>query len=120
MVVGLAATLPATLTNGLLAEGVPAPIAAQIGTLPPVGSLFAAFLGFNPIASLLAPTGVLDTLPAANASTLTGTQFFPHLISGPFHSGLVVVFIVAAAMSVIGALASAFDGAGRRTKEVPA
>jgi MFS family permease len=120
MVVGLAATLPATLTNGLLAEGVPAPVAAQIGGLPPVGSLFAAFLGYNPVAKLLAPTGVLDTLPAANAGTLTGTQFFPHLISGPFHSGLVVVFLVAAAMSVIGALASLFDGAGRRPEGIPA
>jgi MFS family permease len=120
MVLGLAATLPATLTNGLLAEGVPAPIAAQIGGLPPVGSLFAAFLGFNPVAQLLAPTGVLDTLPAANASTLTGTQFFPHLISGPFHNGLVVVFLAAAAMSVIGALASVFDGAGRRPEGIPA
>jgi MFS family permease len=120
MVVGLAATLPATLTNGLLAQGVPAPIATQIGSLPPVGSLFAAFLGFNPVARLLAPTGVLDTLPAANAGTLTGTEFFPHLISGPFHSGLVVVFLVAAAMSVIGAVASMFEDAGRRFEEVPA
>jgi MFS family permease len=110
MIVGLAATLPETLTSGLQAQGVPAPIAAQIGSLPPVGSLFAAFLGYNPIAELLGPTGVLDTLPPANVSTLTGTDFFPHLISGPFHTGLVVVFLAAAAMSLIGAVASMFEG----------
>jgi hypothetical protein len=37
---------------------------------------------------------------------LTGKQFFPELISGPFHSGLVVVFAAAALMMVIGAAAS--------------
>ena len=107
MIVGLAASLPHTLTAGLQQQGVPAQIAAQIGALPPVGSLFAAFLGYNPLAQLLGPTGVLGTLPAGNATTLTGKEFFPHLISGPFHQGLVVVFLAAAVMSVIAAAASA-------------
>jgi MFS family permease len=106
MIVGLAARLPHTLTSGLQQQGVPAQIAAQIGKLPPVGSLFAAFLGYNPLASLLGPSGVLQQLPPANAANLTGKQFFPHLISGPFHQGLVVVFIAAAVMSVIAAAAS--------------
>lgn len=113
MIVGLAATLPETLTSGLRAQGVPESVAVQIGNLPPVGSLFAAFLGYNPIAELLGPSGVLDSLPPANVSTLTGTDFFPHLISGPFHSGLVVVFLAAAAMSLIGAVASMFERPGR-------
>jgi MFS family permease len=106
MVVGLAASLPHTLTTGLEQQGVPADVATRIGGLPPVGSLFAAFLGYNPLASLLGPSGVLAHLPAANAATLTGKQFFPHLISGPFHQGLVVVFLAAAAMSLVAAVAS--------------
>jgi MFS family permease len=110
MIVGLASTLPRTLTAGLQAQGVPGAIAEKIGSLPPVGSLFAAFLGFNPIQSLLGPTGVLDKLPAQHAATLTGKQFFPQLISQPFHHGLVVVFVAAAAMSVVGALASLMRG----------
>jgi MFS family permease len=114
MIVGLAATLPETLTSGLIAQGVPAQAAAQVGALPPVGSLFAAFLGYNPLAELLGPSGVLDSLPAANRATLTGKEFFPHLISGPVHSGLVVVFLAAAAMSVIAAIASAFTATPRR------
>ena len=89
-------------------QGVDADRAAQVGNLPPVGSLFAAFLGVNPVATLLGPTGALDTLPAANAATLTGPQFFPHLIAEPFHSGLVVVFSAAAVMMVVGAAASMF------------
>jgi MFS family permease len=112
MIVGLAASLPHTLTAGLEQQGVPADVATRIGALPPVGSLFAAFLGYNPLASLLGPTGVLAHLPAANAATLTGKEFFPHLISGPFHQGLVVVFVAAALMSLISAFASV-PGGGR-------
>ncbi|GAA5188847.1 MFS transporter [Rugosimonospora acidiphila] len=109
MIIGLASTLPHTLTSGLEAQGVPTSVAVQIGNLPPVGSLFAAFLGYNPLAQLLGPTGVLNHLPAGHAQILTGKQFFPNLISGPFHHGLVVVFIAAALMSVIAALASVID-----------
>ncbi|WP_382307166.1 MFS transporter [Herbiconiux sp. UC225_62] len=105
MIVGLAATLPQTLTQGLTAHGVPDAAAQQIGALPPVGSLFAAFLGYNPIQSLLGPSGVLGQ-SGVDAATLTGKEFFPQLISGPFHSGLVVVFTAAAVMSVIAAIAS--------------
>ena len=110
MIAGLASTLPTTLTNGLTAQGVPAATAQQIGGLPPVGSLFAAFLGYNPMQSLLGPTGALQQIPAANAAKLTGKEFFPQLISQPFHHGLVVVFTAAALMMLIGAIASLFRG----------
>jgi hypothetical protein len=40
---------------------------------------------------------------------LTGEQFFPQLISGPFHAGLTVVFAAAAIMMLLGALASVFN-----------
>jgi MFS family permease len=110
MVVGLASTLPHTMTAGLEAQGVSSTIATQVGSLPPVATLFAAFLGYNPLAELLGPTGVLQHLPAANAATLTGKEFFPSLISGPFHSGLIVVFTAAALMMVVGGLASLVGG----------
>ncbi|WP_051797191.1 MFS transporter [Catenuloplanes japonicus] len=105
MVAGLAGSLPATLTSGLTAEGVPAATAQRIAELPPVGTLFAAFLGYNPIEELLGPD-VLAALPPQNAAELTGRTFFPHLIAGPFHDGLVVVFWLAIAMTVVAALAS--------------
>ncbi|KAA1400431.1 MFS transporter [Aeromicrobium ginsengisoli] len=110
MIVGLANALPRALTDGLTAQHVPHATAEQIGNLPPVGSLFAAFLGYNPIESLLGPSGALGTIPKANADTLTGKTFFPHLISEPFHHGLIVVFTAAALMSVIAAIASMLQG----------
>jgi MFS family permease len=110
MIAGLATNLPHTLTSGLIAQGVAPGVAHQVGSLPPVSSLFAAVLGVNPVAHLLGATHVLSTLPAANQAVLTGHQFFPHLISGPFHDGLMVVFIVAAGLSVLGAAASLMRG----------
>jgi MFS family permease len=110
MIAGLAATLPSTLTHGLAAQGVPLPIAHQIGGLPPVGSLFAAFLGYNPVAQLLAPTGVLAHLSASHVAVLTGKHFFPQLISGPFHHGLNIVFSMAIFLLIIAAGVSLLRG----------
>jgi MFS family permease len=117
MIIGLASNLPGSLNAGLVAQGVPSHIAHQAAGLPPVGSLFAAFLGVNPVSALLAPTGVLHTLPAANVHTLTGASFFPHLLTQPFHDGLVVVFGIAALMMLIGAVASYLAGPSRVTDE---
>ncbi|MEO3923048.1 MFS transporter [Micromonosporaceae bacterium B7E4] len=105
MVAGLARSLPQTLETGLTAQGVPDSAAHSIAGLPPVGTLFAAFLGYNPIEQLLGPQ-ILDALPAANAHALTGREFFPNLISVPFHDGLTIVFWLAIAMAVVGAIAS--------------
>jgi hypothetical protein len=110
MIAGLASTLPRTLTSGLTAQGVPAAVAAHVSHLPPVSTMFAALLGYNPIQNLLRPSGVLHHLPAHNVQVLTGRQFFPHLISAPFHHGLVIVFTAAAIMSLTGALVSLLRG----------
>jgi MFS family permease len=110
MIAGLASTLPTTLTNGLTAHGVPHALAIKVGHAPPVSSLFAAFLGYNPVRELLAPTGVLAHLPAAQVSVLTGKQFFPRLLTGPFHHGLVIVFSTAMVILVIAAFASLLRG----------
>ena len=110
MIAGLASTLPTTLTNGLTAHGVPHATAHEIGQAPPVASLFAAFLGYNPVHQLLAPTGVLARLSADQVSVLTGRQFFPELISGPFHHGLVIVFSTAIVLLVIAAGVSLLRG----------
>jgi MFS family permease len=110
MIAGVARALPHTLTSGLRAQGVPLSVATQVSHLPPVSTLFSALLGFNPVQNLLAPSGVLAKLPAHSVAVLTGRQFFPELISAPFHQGLVIVFTAAAIMSVLGALVSLLRG----------
>jgi len=110
IITGLAAHLPATLDKGLTAQGVPAAAAAKIAHLPPTATVFGAFLGYNPIASLLGPSGVLARLPHAQAAYLTGRGFFPNLISAPFSSGLHEAFDFAIAACVIAAAASWLRG----------
>jgi EmrB/QacA subfamily drug resistance transporter len=106
---GLANSLPSTLSKGLLGAGLPAVIANGIAKLPPIAALFAAFLGYNPMQSLL-PGAVLQKLPAAAQNTLLGHSFFPNLISSPFMDGMRLAFYMAAAVCVIAAVASTIRG----------
>ena len=110
LIVGLANRLPGALETGLRNQGVPAGAAHHAASLPPVSTVFSAFLGINPVQTLLGPSGTLDRLPAHNRAVLTGKEFFPHLISAPFHHGLVIVFATAAVMALLAATASALRG----------
>ncbi|BBZ28173.1 MFS transporter [Mycolicibacterium madagascariense] len=113
MVAGLSARLPAAMSSGLIQQGVPAGVAHDVGALPPVATLFSAVLGVNPLEHLLAPSGMLAALPAANQQTLTGREFFPHLIAAPFEHGLAVVFVASAILAVLAAVASSLRGSTR-------
>jgi MFS family permease len=109
IIVGLASTLPATLYHGLSTHGVPHAYAARVAHLPPVGSLFAAFLGYNPIGTMLHP--ILGHMSHAKAAYLTGHRFFPTLVSHPFASGIHEAFYFAAGCCVVAAIASWMRGA---------
>jgi len=91
IIIGLSATLPTTLYHGLVAHGVPSSAATAAAHLPPVSTLFAAFLGYNPVEHLVGAS-VLAHLPAHQAAILTGRTFFPTLVSGPFANGLHAAF----------------------------
>ena len=109
MIVGLTNTLPASLYRGLTSHGVAASQAHVVANLPAVGSLFSSFLGLNPLKSLLTSQRVAH-VSSAQWSALTGKHFFPSLILTPFHHGLVIVFSLAIAMAVIGAVFSSLRG----------
>jgi hypothetical protein len=108
MILGLSSNLPATLHQGLVAQGVPAADATRISHLPPVGLLFASFLGYNPMQELLGP--VLHQLPPSHAAYLTGRAYFPQLMSGPFRQGLREAFDFAIAACLVAAAASWLRG----------
>jgi MFS family permease len=107
---GLASKLPTHLYKGLVAAGVDPSAAHLVANEPPIGSLFAAFLGENPIQQLLGPTGALNHLAPAQAAYITGRSFFPHLIEAPFASGLHLAFTFAAIATGIAVVASALRG----------
>ncbi|MDP9848291.1 MFS transporter [Streptosporangium lutulentum] len=110
LVAGLSHSLPGALDSGLSAQGVPPHAVASVAAVPPVGLMFAAFLGSNPLSSLLGSAGVLHQLPPATVTTLTSKAFFPNLLSAPFHDGLIVVFVLAAVLAAAGAVVSLFRG----------
>ena len=117
IIVGLSSTLPAVLYHGLASHGVPHASALQVSKLPPVGSLFASFLGYNPLGTLLAPT--LPHLHPATAAYLTGHKFFPTLVSHPFASGIHTVFYFAAGCCLVAAVASWLRGGKYYHQDAP-
>src|SRR6202050_3804803 len=114
IILGLASSLPATLSHGLVAQGVPSADAAKLAALPPVSIMFAALLGYNPIQMLLGST--LAKLPPGHAAYLTGHTFFPSLISASFQHGLDIAFDFAIAACLVAAVASLLRG-GRYVHE---
>jgi hypothetical protein len=89
--------------------GVPLPIATTISHLPPTSALFAAFLGYNPMATLL-PATVLHHLPPPNQAALLSKSFFPNLISSPFMVGLHAAFYLSVVLCLIAAFVSLLRG----------
>ncbi len=110
---GLATTLPYALFAGLTGQGIPSGAAQTISHVSPIGSLFAAFLGINPIHQLLGPQLLART--GSNAGYLTGRSFFPDLIAEPFGRGLHLAFVLAAGLCFLGAVFSWMRGAGQST-----
>jgi EmrB/QacA subfamily drug resistance transporter len=109
MIVGLNASMPAALYSGLVQNGIPAQIAQQIANAPPIGYLFAAFLGYNPLGTVI-PASVLQAMSPQQAATITSRAFFPRLIEPAFRHGLAQILIFSIIMCIIGAVASWIRG----------
>jgi MFS family permease len=119
MVIGLAASLPSTLSSGLEAHGVAPGLAQHAGQTPPISVLFAAFLGYNPIQHLIGAEALAGLAPHAH-SALTGREFFPRLIAEPFANGLDTAFSFAIVACLIAAAASLMRGGRYHHVEEPA
>ncbi|MCW2656131.1 MAG: hypothetical protein JWR06_324 [Jatrophihabitans sp.] len=105
MAVGLASRLPSALSSGLVSAGVSPAAADAASHVSPVGTLFAAFLGDNPIKQLVPNPG-----PGADTAQIYGRTFFPNVISGPFMHGLLIAFSASILMLLLAAGASLMRG----------
>jgi MFS family permease len=105
MIAGLSTSLPASLYHGLVAHGVAPAAANRASQLPPVSTLFAAFLGYNPIEHLIG-AHALSTLSTSQHATLVGRSFFPSIITQPFRDGLHAAMDFAIVASLLAAAAS--------------
>jgi MFS family permease len=106
---GLARNLPAAMSQGLMQVGIPQAVASKVASLPPTAALFAAFLGYNPMATLL-PPAVIQNMSAAAQAEVLGKTFFPNLLAGPFETGLRIAFLISAGLALLAAFASLLRG----------
>ena len=110
LIVGLSTSLSTNLYQGLVAHGVSAAAAGRASHLPPISTIFSAFLGVNPVQHLLGPSA-LAQLSAAQRATLLGRSFFPSLIGASFRAGLHAALDFAIVASFFAAAASWVRGA---------
>src|SRR3569623_1286854 len=105
MIIGLALALPSSMQAALVAQGLPVNIATGVANAPPVASLFAAFLGYNPMGELI-PADALHALTAAQQATITGPHFIPELLAGPIMVGNKNAFTISIVLYLAAALTS--------------
>jgi EmrB/QacA subfamily drug resistance transporter len=111
----LSGSLPSALSAAVTNAGA-AQLAPVFTSIPPTGALFAAFLGYNPVGSILSDPRVAQlaaSIPQSVTSYLTGQSFFPTAIAPAFMSSLQEAFYIGAALSLVAAIASALRGKGK-------
>lgn len=110
----LGSGLPGAFTSALTAAGV-SQLSSYFVNIPATSALFAAFLGFNPVQSILSTVSpsVAASIPATTLTYLTGTTFFPNAIAQPFMSALRLTFYVGIGISVVAMVISLLRDNGR-------
>ena len=111
IIVALAGSLPTAFSNLMASSGVPQ-LSPYFSRVPPTVALFAAFLGYNPMQTILAsvPQSVFNSIPSNVMAYLTGNSFFPHAIAGSFMKALDDSFYIGVGLSLAAVLISALRG----------
>jgi hypothetical protein len=118
IIISLNTTLPGALSTAVTNTGAPSQVASAFSHTPAAGALFGAFLGYNPIGTMLKGMGTIATsLPPSTLNTLESQTFFPNAISSPFMSALTTAFIFAAVLCFAAAVFSALRGGKSVCKE---
>jgi MFS family permease len=120
IIVALSGSLPGALSAAVTNAGAPQ-LGSYFKTTPASGALFAAFLGYNPIKTVLgtlSKAGIPITLSNPTGANLEGNTFFPNAISSPFMAALRIAFYVGAMMCFAAAVCSALRG-GKYVYEQP-
>jgi EmrB/QacA subfamily drug resistance transporter len=112
IIVSLTGSLPSALAAAVTSAGAPSQLAQAFSATPASGALFASFLGYNPVATILhtLPSSLVSSIPTATINYLTGSTFFPNAISAPFMTALREAFVIGAIMCVAAAVCSALRG----------
>lgn len=87
-------------------------LANQLATMSPTNALFSAFLGYNPMSSILKSmdSSIVSAIPQQIVTTLTGNYWFPQTLQQAFMPALRISFIIGAVLCGIAAVLSAMRG----------
>jgi MFS family permease len=112
VIVGITQKFPGAMTSSLASIGA-VQLAPVLSSIPPTGALFSAFLGFNPVSTILSalPTQFVSSIPQGTLAILTGTTWFPQTLAEAFMPALRMSFYIGAAFCAIGAVLSGLRGA---------
>ena len=111
VIVGISQRFPAEVTASLTSIGA-SNLAPVLNQIPPTGALFSAFLGYNPMGTILdaLPANVVAIIPQHIVTTITGTTWFPETLADAFMPSLQTAFYIGAVMSAIAAVFSVLRG----------
>ena len=112
VIVGITQKFPGAMTASLSSIGA-VQLAPVLSSIPPTGALFSAFLGFNPVTTILGglPHQFVASIPSGTLTTLTGTTWFPSTLAEAFMPALRLSFYIGAAFCAVAAILSALRGA---------
>ncbi|WP_321422859.1 MFS transporter [uncultured Methanobacterium sp.] len=111
VIVGITQRFPDAMASSLASIGA-VQLTPILSNIPPTGALFSAFLGYNPVETILTsvPSAVVSHIPTATLTTLTGTTWFPSTLSEAFMPSLQISFYIGAVFCGLSALLSALRG----------
>lgn len=112
VLISLTSKLPSAFTTALGQAGAPELIPFFI-KIPPTSALFSAFLGYNPVQTILGlfpPGFTTSVLSPGTITYLEGKVWFPHALAGAFMSSLRMSFYLGAIIFLIAAILSALRG----------
>lgn len=105
---GASTVLTQSIYKALLSAGVPMLDAEKLVSIPPVYALFAAFLGYDPIKTLVEQAGI--SLPANVFSNIDKLTFFPSAIAPAMAVGFYYAYHTAAILAILAAVFSYLRG----------
>jgi EmrB/QacA subfamily drug resistance transporter len=111
VIIGITSAFPTAMGRSLADLGA-VELAPALSSIPPTGALFAAFLGYNPVTSILAslPASIASTIPAETVKALESSTWFPSTLAEAFMPSLRLSFFIGAVLSVIAAILSGMRG----------
>jgi len=111
VIVGITQRFPDAMASSLAGIGA-AQLTPILSNIPPTGALFSAFLGYNPVQTILTsvPSAVVSQIPSATLTTLTGTTWFPSTLAEAFMPSLQISFYIGAIFCGLSAILSALRG----------